>query len=263
MKTKLLSAGAGAVAVVASVAIILGDTKPDEAASPEAMTNASEELATVSVDAVAKDPQSHKGTIAVKGVVGKVIADRGALLLIDEAEFAACGTTACAEFTIPILAPNDEFEGELPKEADNVIAVGALEASDKGYRFVVDELRRDGNAIFKRIAPAAAQPEARGNFLPSTLLTRRHSLRLTEEQVTRLAELQTRYAEEQQRLQAKIEHCQAELAELLETEPVDQAKVVHERQEVEGFRAKLAEERRNVEEQARSVLTPDQFKHAP
>ena len=104
----------------------------------------------VGVDAVAKDPKGHAGLVAIEGVVGKVFQGRGAFTLIDVAEYEQCGTVDCAEYTVPVQVPKEEFEGELPKSEETVVAVGDVQPTEKGYRFVVQEVQRKGTRILRR-----------------------------------------------------------------------------------------------------------------
>lgn len=259
MKTKLV------VGVILALGLgIIVWTRAQLNKQPAGPTATSDGTKTVAVDAVAKDPNAHAGPIAIEGIVAKVLADRGAILLIDKAEFAACGTTDCAEYAVPLMVPKDQFEGELPKVKETVIAVGDLQPAEKGYSFLVQEVKREGKSIMRRTSPPTTTQHASAiDFLPGTLVAQKEVLGLTDEQVKKLTAAQAAFSEVEQQLQEKINHCQAELVELLEKKPVDQAKVDHEKHEIEEFKEKMAEERKKAEQSARSVLTAEQLKKLP
>lgn len=201
------------------------------------------------VEAVVKDPAAHAGPIAVEGVVAKVIASRGTFTIIDVREFASCGVTTCAEFTVPISVPQAEYRGTLPKEKDQVVAFGELVPLDKGFRFTVGEVKQGDKAILTRI-----------DYLPSSLLGRKAVIGLTAEQVEKLETLDKDYATERARLESGIAHCEAEMNEALEKQPPDDVKAAHEQEEVAKLRDKLVELRASVERDARAVLSPEQQK---
>ena len=104
----------------------------------------------VGVDAVAKDPKAHAGLVAIEGVVGQVFKSRGSFTMIDVAEFEQCGTVDCAEYSVPVQVPKEEFEGELPKSEETVVAIGDVQPLEKGYRFVVQEVQRKDKRILRR-----------------------------------------------------------------------------------------------------------------
>jgi hypothetical protein len=258
MKKRLLFTSVGLVLVVAVALAVWAQGRGNKDNSGAAAESAG--VKTVGVDAVAKDPKRHAGRIAVEGVVARVMAERGAIVLIDTTEFAACGTTTCAEYSVPVRVPKGEFQGELPKVKETVVAIGDLQPLEKGYRFTVHEVRRGGKAILSRTKAPSAQAVQAEDYLPATLLSNKDVLGLTADQVTRLNAIHAALSETRQTLQEKITHCQAELVELLEQKPVDQAKVDHEKGEIREFNAKLAEAQRKVEDAARAVLTPEQTK---
>lgn len=162
MGRKFIGLTGGVVAAAAALLVAAGCTNnpsPPEGkagAQTPSRDNLPADLKVVGVDAVAKDPKGHAGRVAVEGVVSKVFADRGAFNLIDPAEFAACGKTTCAEYTVPVLVPTDEFRGDLPKEKDIVLAIGEVRPNGKGYTFVIQEVRGAGGVLLARTRPAAA-----------------------------------------------------------------------------------------------------------
>jgi hypothetical protein len=261
MKTKvLLVVGAAAVAALVVFALWERQSPPAQNAV-QTPTGNQPDLAgvkTVGVDAVAKDPMAYAGRVGIEGVVAKVLQDRGAFTIIDVAEFKACGETGCAEYMVPVQVPKDEFEGTLPQSEETILAIGNVQPTETGYRFVVHEVRRQGVTILRRSRAPLAGKITIPDCLPATLLANKDALGLTAEQLARLNTIQANLSETQTRLQEKITHCQAELVELLERKPVDQAKVDHEKEEVEELKGKLVEEQRKAEEAARAVLTPEQ-----
>ena len=237
-----------------------GTSEPAPATPAIANTDVPADVKIVTVDLVAKSPESHAGRIGIQGIVARVFPDRGAFILIDPAEFAKCGTTTCALYSVPVLTPNSEFKGDLPQLKQTVLAVGTLKPEGKGYRFVVEEVRRDNAPILSRTKPASHDAVQALDHLPSTLLAQSDALVLTDEQIAKLKQLHAEYTGAHGALQKKIAHCQAELVELLEKKPVDQAKVDHEKEEIEEFKEQLAQLQKDTEESSRSVLTPEQSK---
>lgn len=271
MKNRVIFAAGGHALVVVAALVVsgCGDGKksaspgPGTEGAPSTWTNLPADVKLVGVDAVAKDPKKHAGRVAVEGVVAKVFAARGAFNLIDVTEFAACGRTDCAEYTVPVLVSKDEFQGDLPKEKETVLVIGDVQPNEIGYQFVVQEVRRRDSTLLSRTKPPSGKQAQLSDCLPGTLLTNKDALGLTADQVAKLTTIQTAFTEAQGRLQKKLTHCQGELIELLEKKPVDQAKVDHEKKEIEERKGELAEERRKAEEAARAVLTPEQAKKLP
>lgn len=263
MKSKLLFVSALIVVGLVAVVALSGEPKKEDedrqAASPPPADTSVPKV--VGVDVVAQDPKAHAGQIAVEGIVAKVLAERGAVVLIDKAEFEACGTLDCAMYSVPLIVPKDQFEGELPKLKEKVVALGELQPSGKGYTFTVREVRREGKRIMTRTKPPTPTRTASGtDLLPGTLLDQKEALGLKPKQIEKLNAAHAAFTEAQQKWQEKITHCQAELVEVLEKKPVNQAKVDHEKKEIEEFKEKLADERKTAEDAARAVLTSEQAK---
>ena len=262
MRTKLLLM-CGAVTIVA-VATVVGCNQSSSEDKTAAANQASSrscappDVKVVGVDAVATNPKSHSGRVAIEGVVAQVSSKRGAFTMIDTAEFAQCGETGCALYNVPVFVPNGEFEGQLPKHEEAVLVIGEVEPLEKGYRFTVQEVKRRGQTILSRVKePTAGQAQV-ADTSPAGLLAMKAQLELTVEQESQLTALQTAYSDATTRLQAKLTQCQDELVELLEAEGVDQPKVDHEKEEIAELKEKLAEEGRTAEQAARALLTPEQ-----
>lgn len=213
---------------------------------------------TLNVDKVAKDPKAYAGRIAVEGVVARVVKDK-AFTIIDAAEYAQCNSLTCAEFVIPLTFPKDEFKGDFPKPKDKVLAIGDLQITPTGYRIVVQEVRREKKTILSR-TKAPSGNSVLQDHLPGTLLINKDALRLNDDQVSKLKEMQGKLLETESKLNEKIAHCQAELVELLEKKPVHQEKVDHEKKEIEELKQKIKSEKEQFEKIARAVLTSDQSK---
>lgn len=103
----------------------------------------------VGVDAVVADPKAHAGPVTITGVVSQVFPKTGNFVLIDTAEYAACGDLTCAAVTLPVPTPNDEFTGELPAAADTVIVTGEVTPLDKGFKLTVSSVTRN-NAVLRQ-----------------------------------------------------------------------------------------------------------------
>lgn len=150
----LLAAG---LFVVPAMALVAGCAREETGAEPveAAASPGAPDVRSVGVDAVAKDPKAHAGRVGIDGVVAQVFAERGAFTMIDTAEFEECGETGCAEYVLPVEVPTSAFTGELPKSGETVLVIGTVEPNEKGYRFLVEEVRRDGKPLVRK-KPAKA-----------------------------------------------------------------------------------------------------------
>lgn len=268
------SVAAGSLALAASAVFLIvgcdasneqGSTasKPQSDKTQATLNTDAGEAKIIGVDAVAKSPKAHAGRVAIEGVVAQVMAAQGAFTIIDTTEFAACGRTDCAEYSVPVLVPKSEFKGDLPKHKETVVAIGEVQPLEKGFRFVVQEVRRKDAAILSRTKAPSAEQSQLVDCLPKTLLANKDELRLTPDQISKLTAIQESLTEAREPLQKKLTHCQEELVELLEQKLVDQAKVDHEKKETIELKSKLLEEQGKAEKAARAVLTPDQLKKVP
>lgn len=161
MKAKATTVILGLAITVA--AALFAQAEPGSPAKPvaSAWRDVPPQTKVVGVDAVAKDAKAHVGKVAIEGIVSKVFSERGAFTLIDLSEFSACGVTSCAENSVPVMVPKNEFQGDLPKERDTVLVLGDLDVQGKGYRFLVQEVRTKDKTLLKRARPAAgASPAA-------------------------------------------------------------------------------------------------------
>lgn len=224
MKTKLLMV-AGLVAVALAAWWMLRSETKTPTGPLEARPIETAKLKTVGVDAVAKDPKSNSGRIAIDGIVAQTFAKRGAFLMIDISEWQACGRTDCAEFSVPIHVPTGEFEGSVPRETERVLAIGDLAPTEAGYTFVIEQVQREGKVVLNRVKPpqepakeARTAPPRIADAMPATLIANAQALGLSEEQVKKLQAVNLRW------------------------DKVEKA------------------DRQKVEEEARAVLTPEQAK---
>ncbi len=155
MKATAKIVAAGVLAVGATAAVVgwidasLQTEQP--AAKPTAQTQLPKAGNVLGVDEVAKDPKAHQGRIVVEGVVDKVMVSRRTFTLIDSEEFAACGVTTCAEYSLPVSVPETGYRGALPKEQETLVLLGELTALDRGFRFDVLEVKRGDAVIISRI----------------------------------------------------------------------------------------------------------------
>ena len=90
----------------------------------------------IGVEELMHDVDRFTGTLRVAGVVAAARADTGAVALIDAAEFRKCGTTTCAELTLPV-----RWRGPMPALRDAVEVVGEVKSEGGKLVFVADQLR--------------------------------------------------------------------------------------------------------------------------
>lgn len=89
----------------------------------------------VNVDDLMASPDRYVGPIWVEGVVSFVSPGQRTLGLIDSREFAACGTTTCSSFILPI-----QWSGPMPRVEDIVQVVGEIQKSSGKFIFVAQVL---------------------------------------------------------------------------------------------------------------------------
>ncbi len=94
----------------------------DAAASP---TNAPG--AVLSVNDLQDSSARLGDEVEVQGVVSSANADRRTFGLVDKREVDKCGTTACADFVLPV-----HWKGPLPRVGKQVMVVGVLKRSPAG-----------------------------------------------------------------------------------------------------------------------------------
>jgi len=96
--------------------------------------------------------------------------------------------------------------------------------------------------------------------LISLALRHKDKLGLSEEQVKTLEAIRAAFQEEAEKRSASLRRAEAELQELLASEPVDLAKVEAKLKEIETLRTELRLSRIKALEQGKAVLTPEQRK---
>lgn len=266
MKKLLFVIGVATCAALIAILVLgrggfrAGSKLPESAAqatsAPTVLPNG---MKAVGVAAVYQDPTSYAGPVAIEGIVHEVFPSRGAFILIDVREFETCGLV-CPNEKVPVFAPSDEFNGQMPAVKDHLVAIGDLRTKGQGFEFTAREILREGKPLLTRVNAPSAQSVPTLDLMPATLLEKKKELGLTRKQVARLKEIQTQYLKAESEWQGKINHCQAEIVELLEKKSDNQAKIDHEKKEIEEFKEQLAKERKKAEDAARAVLTPAQLK---
>lgn len=200
------------------------------------------------VDALSKTPEAFEGQVVLEGVVARVLASRRTFTLIDTKELASCGVTSCAEYSVAVQVPEPDYKGALPQERDVALVLGEIVPLEKGYHFYVSEVRVDSKPVISRL-----------DFSPGALLEQRSELKLSDEQVKRLEALEADLATEEARIRSGREHCEAELRELLEESPADEAKLAHGRAEIRKLKTDWYATLRTFAADARGVLSPQQL----
>ena len=109
------------------------------------------DIPTVGVDRLLRNPQDLSGRVAVQGVVVQSFQNRGAFVVVDIEEFGTCGLHACTDATLPIRITSEQYEGTFPNPAERVTLIGDFESLERGFRFDLHEVHRDGSVILARV----------------------------------------------------------------------------------------------------------------
>jgi hypothetical protein len=104
----------------------------------------------VAVDRLVRSPQEYRGRLAIQGVVVQSHAERGALLLVDHAEFQSCGLQACTDAAMPVRFAPDDYTGTLPQPGEAVTLLGDFTPGERGFAFELLEIHRQGGVVFER-----------------------------------------------------------------------------------------------------------------
>ena len=99
----------------------------------------------VNVDDLMANPDSYIGQIRVEGVVSSVSPGQRTIGIIDSREFAACGTTTCPSFILPI-----KWSGSMPRVEDTIQAVGEVQKLNEKFIFVayaVDNIKQQTGSL--------------------------------------------------------------------------------------------------------------------
>ena len=105
---------------------------------------------TVSVDRLIRNQKDYAGLLAIQGVVVQCFEERGAFVMVDVEEFKSCGLEACTDAAMSVRITRDLYEGSLPRPGHMVTVIGAFEPLDRGFRFDLREVHRDGSVILER-----------------------------------------------------------------------------------------------------------------
>ena len=204
------------------------------------------ESRTLGVDELITLPRAHAGPVRVEGVVGGLFDIRAGegrqLTLIDLQEFASCGVSACARYTLTSAIPESTFKGARPTDGTRVVVLGELYPHGKAARLFVNQVLRDGKVILDRLPLA-----------PSALLLRRNELELSDAQHKQLTSLELLLGEETRRLDSRLTSVDAEDTKARDTNEVERRRV-----ESELLRIEMRELTEKASVQAAAILTADQ-----
>lgn len=117
-----------------------------------------QEIKTIGVNALATDPTSFKGQIAVAAVVQKVDQGNSSISIIDEQEYATCGLNPCnAAGIIPLYLPTSgktasgvTYTGNLPKLEDKVTVIGEVKTNRNNMYFDVDRIVQGATILIQK-----------------------------------------------------------------------------------------------------------------
>ncbi len=93
--------------------------------------------AILGVDEFMKNVDRYRGKVSLEGVVSAVAPEQQAISLIDANEFRACGTTTCAQLTLPV-----QWRGPMPAVSDLVSVEGEAREVKGKLRFVADKVEK-------------------------------------------------------------------------------------------------------------------------
>jgi len=127
----LAVAGAGVLWSALRSPVPRGDARP----SVPAVASASQ--SDLSVTALMRNADLHRGPIWVQGVVSAASKKDQLLALIDVSEYEDCATATCAALYLPV-----HWEGEMPNIEDRVRVRGEVEKRNGRTVFAAAELRR-------------------------------------------------------------------------------------------------------------------------
>lgn len=133
----LLPAGVLAVAGAGVLWSVSRNPQYREDASSTAPAVASVPRSDLSVTALMRNVDLHRGPVWVQGVVSSASKNDRLLALIDVSEFEDCATTTCAALYLPV-----RWEGEMPGIEAKVRVRGKVEKRNGRMVFAAAELRR-------------------------------------------------------------------------------------------------------------------------
>ncbi|MEO0268941.1 MAG: hypothetical protein ABIN73_04275 [candidate division WOR-3 bacterium] len=124
--------------IILAISVIIGIASTSSN-SKGTRTKAVKKGKILSINDIIADPYIYKGTITVTGVVAdksrfrKIPKD--VFLMIETSEAKICKTTGCASFYLPV-----KYEGEHPKEWDEVNVTGSFIEVEGGILFVAKKV---------------------------------------------------------------------------------------------------------------------------
>jgi len=130
------------IAILATLSIIF-----QAGCSDKTSTAATGNIKTVGVSALKSAPESYLGHIEITGRANNVFPEDGVIEIGDEK--ACCSIYLLVPFTPEQQAKLDVadlYEGALPARGIEISAFGELQNTDKGYRFVVSQVKK-GNEV--------------------------------------------------------------------------------------------------------------------
>lgn len=88
------------------------------------------------VEEFMRTPDNHQGTVRVQGVVSEVKPEAHLVVLIDRAEWEACGSVSCAPLSLPV-----RWTGPLPRVEESVEVRGRVQEETGKLVFVAEVLQ--------------------------------------------------------------------------------------------------------------------------
>lgn len=202
--------------------------------------------AALGVEELLKDPRAHAGQVRVEGVVGGFFDVRAGtgrqMTIIDLKEFAHCGVSNCAMYTLTSPIAESAFNGGRPWDGTQVVVVGELLPEGKTARLYVNQVLQDGKVVLERLP-----------LSPSALLLRQAELGLGEDQRGELAKLGLDLAAENQRLEALLTARTAENKKAQHANEVERGHLACER-----LRIEIRDLTEKIELRVAALLTVDQ-----
>jgi len=103
--------------------------------APQAQLAQASPAGLLGVDEFMRSPDSHPGTVRVQGVVSEVKSEDHLVVLIDSAEWEACGSVTCAPLSLPV-----RWTGTLPRVEESVEVSGRVQDESGKLVFVAEHL---------------------------------------------------------------------------------------------------------------------------
>lgn len=118
-------------------------------------------LPVIKVNDLGADPSAYSGKIVLKGIVQQIDEERNFFNMIDEDEYATCGTGCSTAVVITVYVPGESkplgatpsgylYKGTMPKMMDLVSVEGQIVKSGERYVFEVDRVLKGSKTIISR-----------------------------------------------------------------------------------------------------------------